>query len=945
MRQLGFSRVGASQSNQQSDQAGRSCRGLGPLSLAPLFWTRRASQLLTLGGLCLGAVAALAPGAQAQTYNEAPVNRLGGVAIPGSGGSATTSGNGTLVFASNSATGALSISDADAGSGALTTTLYVSNGTLSAPNGGGLVSGSGSARLSLSGTLSQINAALEGLTFSGVTDGGATLFITTSDNGNTGGAAQITASTLSLSVSGTLPATSGAILSEFRFHGAGGPADEYVEIYNTLGVPLNIGGWSIKTNTGTAASPQIQTTVVPPNTRLPVRGHFLFTGGAYSLSAYGSGDASIAGDISDDSGVALYNAGITPQVQDAVGFASSLSSLREGAGLPSAPAVDGQYTFLRDFLNSGPKDSGDSSQDFVFITTNGTAMSGAAVTGTGGSLPSQLGAPGPEGLTSPVYANDQVGTLLLDTGVSSAVAPNRVRIGSGDSGTLESRRTLVNNSGRTLTRVRFIVTRITSQGSPVIFSPQADMRLVSSSDQNVLLSSGAMVPVYGTTVEAPTSDPVGSGQTTLGGGGLLSSLSFTSVLSTPLPDGESRNYSWKMNVARSGSFLITFNVLALPDQTWRPRMAPTFWWDRDRLCHVFGHRQCTVAFAGMVAAGEKRHAGLAGVVRLRLRDFTSDERISPGRNRRFEIPLRTAGAPGDAPQRPAVTGHHRGCTLQSKLQQRAQLRRRHRLRRGADEAQVLLTEPRLRHPLKARAELRVVAQLGVRVQRQVVGEQADLVRQQQLQALLEPARDAPVLALPEQAVVHQDRIGARVNGRFDQRTACGYARDDFAHLGLAFNLQTVRPIITKAGHVEQGIEAGLDLTACCHSKFLMRKTWLIFSQAVTVAVAVLFVVATLKPDWMARRAEPAVPAVASVVAPPALQNVALGTGAGVTSYSGAAKRATPAVVSITASKAPAGNPHNNDPWFQFFFGERSRQGRRSRRWAWARASLSRPTAT
>ena len=106
----------------------------------------------------------------------------------------------------------------------------------------------------------------------------------------------------------------------------------------------------------------------------------------------------------------------------------------------------------------------------------------------------------------------------------------------------------------------------------------------------------------------------------------------------------------------------------------------------------------------------------------------------------------------------------------------------------------------------------------------------------------------------------------------------------------------------------------------------MRKTWLIFSQAVTVAVAVLFVVATLKPEWLARRVEPAAPGVASVVAPPALQNVALGAGTTVTSYSGAAKRATPAVVSITASKAPAGNPHNNDPWFQFFFGERSRQG-------------------
>lgn len=30
----------------------------------------------------------------------------------------------------------------------------------------------------------------------------------------------------------------------------------------------------------------------------------------------------------------------------------------------------------------------------------------------------------------------------------------------------------------------------------------------------------------------------------------------------------------------------------------------------------------------------------------------------------------------------------------------------------------------------------------------------------------------------------------------------------------------------------------------------MRQTWLIFSQAVTVAVAVLFVVSTLKPEWL-----------------------------------------------------------------------------------------------
>ena len=32
----------------------------------------------------------------------------------------------------------------------------------------------------------------------------------------------------------------------------------------------------------------------------------------------------------------------------------------------------------------------------------------------------------------------------------------------------------------------------------------------------------------------------------------------------------------------------------------------------------------------------------------------------------------------------------------------------------------------------------------------------------------------------------------------------------------------------------------------------MRKTWLMFSQAVTVAVALLFVGATLKPEWLGR---------------------------------------------------------------------------------------------
>ena len=43
------------------------------------------------------------------------------------------------------------------------------------------------------------------------------------------------------------------------------------------------------------------------------------------------------------------------------------------------------------------------------------------------------------------------------------------------------------------------------------------------------------------------------------------------------------------------------------------------------------------------------------------------------------------------------------------------------------------------------------------------------------------------------------------------------------------------------------------------------------------------------------------------------------------SYSAAAKQASPAVVSITASKAPVRGPRSEDPVFQYFFGDRGRQ--------------------
>jgi Do/DeqQ family serine protease len=108
----------------------------------------------------------------------------------------------------------------------------------------------------------------------------------------------------------------------------------------------------------------------------------------------------------------------------------------------------------------------------------------------------------------------------------------------------------------------------------------------------------------------------------------------------------------------------------------------------------------------------------------------------------------------------------------------------------------------------------------------------------------------------------------------------------------------------------------------------MRKTWLLFSQAVTVAVAMLFVVATLKPEWIRRGnnvvALPSVVTIAAAPTTPAASGAVMGVTT-VMSYSAAARQASPAVVSITASKASPRSPRTDDPIFRYFFGDRQQQ--------------------
>lgn len=97
----------------------------------------------------------------------------------------------------------------------------------------------------------------------------------------------------------------------------------------------------------------------------------------------------------------------------------------------------------------------------------------------------------------------------------------------------------------------------------------------------------------------------------------------------------------------------------------------------------------------------------------------------------------------------------------------------------------------------------------------------------------------------------------------------------------------------------------------------MKRIWLLFSQTVTVVLAAYFVVATLQPQWLNLHALRAGSmGVALLEAPPA---PAGSTSPG--SLSGAARKASPAVVSINTSKISR-QPRSSDPWYQFFFGDR-----------------------
>ncbi|HEY5838874.1 MAG TPA: choice-of-anchor Q domain-containing protein, partial [Pyrinomonadaceae bacterium] len=383
------------------------------------------------------------------------------------------------------------------------------------------------------------------------------------------------------------------LISELRAFGPGGtndPNDDFVEIYNNTDSAHTVpaGGYGLfKTGADCNATPVLIGTIAA-GTVVPPRGHFLFTGAAYSLANYGgtnavTGNASLTADLEANRNIALFattnaNEVSTANRLDAVGFGTNTGNVcdlfREGTNelaVTTNLTLLGQHSYFRQICAfqascptpGRPKDTNDNSADFIFADTNGVSTSAGQ----------KLGAPGPENLASPIKRDPVVDALLLDTSVASHSAPNRVRdqnaVVNGTFGTLTLRRRIINNTGASVSRLRFRIVDITSFPSPG--GGESDIRALTSATINGVNvgDSGTCaaqqppavapctVTVQGLTLEDPPAQA--------NGGGMNATLSSgTITLADPLAAGASVNVQFRLAVQTTGTFRFYVVIEALP---------------------------------------------------------------------------------------------------------------------------------------------------------------------------------------------------------------------------------------------------------------------------------------------------------------------------------------------------------------------------------------------
>jgi hypothetical protein len=373
------------------------------------------------------------------------------------------------------------------------------------------------------------------------------------------------------------------LISELRTSGPAGVDDDFVELLNNTDSDITVQasdastGWALAKIGNDCSETPVVIAVIPNGTVIPARGNYLLVGTAYSLSAYAAGDQTLTANIEDDRNVALFTTSELSNFQtstrlDAVGFGANTGNncdlLREGATLPGAGGSTSEYSFVREVDKGETLDTNDNAADFRVVSTT-------PANPVGNNLAPSLGAPGPENATGargPVPCNvpgtAKFDRARLDSSQAVGATPNLVRDTTSDPvnnstyGTLDFRRRFTNNSGGSVTRLRFrIVDMTTSPASP----GSADLRARSSSATLVTGVNDAVtcngsapcnVVVQGTTLETPPVQGLG--------GGVNSTLSAgTITLGTPLANGASANLRFLFGLEQEGNYHVAIVIETL----------------------------------------------------------------------------------------------------------------------------------------------------------------------------------------------------------------------------------------------------------------------------------------------------------------------------------------------------------------------------------------------
>lgn len=344
----------------------------------------------------------------------------------------------------------------------------------------------------------------------------------------------------------------GLIVSEIRLTGpSSAPDDCYVELYNSSGAPLSLGGWQLGwiTQSGQTGSDALD------DVTLPADGHYLLAEGpAYSLSGVADDDQLLALSGGSD-GLSGVNV-IAPDgsILDQVGYTSTADAAGTGLTPPAYRQGDASQTaFVRRYANGVPIDTGDNAADFVLVAPD-------AATQTYGQRP-VLGTPSPANRSSPVQVNAVAQSFLLDPSVGQGAPPNLTyvppvtgAVSATNPGTLVIGRTITNVSGaQTITRLQIRITGLSTYGE------QSDPAFGDPSDP-----AGTAILAD---VNSPTDPTAGTIATTLTGPG----PGLNSTLSIALPDqpqtngpglipGQSVNVTIAFDVYRTGQFAFAYNV-------------------------------------------------------------------------------------------------------------------------------------------------------------------------------------------------------------------------------------------------------------------------------------------------------------------------------------------------------------------------------------------------